>query len=347
MLLSILRYFFAVLAILTVLGILNGLVLLPVLLSVLGPPAEVTEDDDAGCQPIPTPEPLLPPPMTHHGHYKSHHSPQSPSSQQAFSELSHSEYTEGTTTSGIGEDYNYCDTSQYGASCTAGSPATSDILLEASKNPNFPKMKVSCYRILFGDSCVLLSVNGKMAYFISCRLWKPSETTQHADSKICPLDPRLHTGMKASWSSSTTSRGSRRHQTASYPGTELISLEGPLKVPPICRTAEGLSQRGLKGRATAALPCWCSMAWTGDQLPWWQPRPPWLCLSIPPCLERHTKATCRKDLTRTVSWTALSLLRGLAVTRQNNFPHLRKTLWSSRTWKGQRFRRNISNKDAR
>uniref|UniRef100_H3DCR3 Patched 2 n=1 Tax=Tetraodon nigroviridis TaxID=99883 RepID=H3DCR3_TETNG len=139
----IIRYFFAVLAILTVLGILNGLVLLPVLLSVLGPPAEFTEDDDAHRRPIPSPEPLLPPPMTHHGHYKSHHSPQSPSSQQAFSELSHSEYTEGTTTSGIGEDYSYCDSSQYGAPCTAGSPPTSDILLEASKNPSFPKMKVT------------------------------------------------------------------------------------------------------------------------------------------------------------------------------------------------------------
>uniref|UniRef100_A0A8C8S6Z9 SSD domain-containing protein n=1 Tax=Pelusios castaneus TaxID=367368 RepID=A0A8C8S6Z9_9SAUR len=37
----ILRYFFAVLTALTVLGLLNGLVLLPVLLSVIGPPAEV------------------------------------------------------------------------------------------------------------------------------------------------------------------------------------------------------------------------------------------------------------------------------------------------------------------
>lgn len=152
------------------LGILNGLVLLPVLLSVLGPPAEVTEDDDACRQSIPSPEPLLPPPMTHHGHYKSHHSPRSPSSQQAFSELSYSEYTEGTTSSGIGEDYNYCDSSQYGASCTAGSPVTSDILLEASKNPSFPKMKVMLQNPL-GAFCVLLNVTGKgkMVYFIFCR----------------------------------------------------------------------------------------------------------------------------------------------------------------------------------
>lgn len=37
------RYFFAVLTILTILGLLNGLVLLPVLLSVIGPPAEVSD----------------------------------------------------------------------------------------------------------------------------------------------------------------------------------------------------------------------------------------------------------------------------------------------------------------
>lgn len=37
------RYFFAVLTILTLLGLLNGLVLLPVLLSVIGPPPEVRD----------------------------------------------------------------------------------------------------------------------------------------------------------------------------------------------------------------------------------------------------------------------------------------------------------------
>jgi hypothetical protein len=37
------RYFFAVLAILTVLGVLNGLVLLPVLLSYFGPYPEVSQ----------------------------------------------------------------------------------------------------------------------------------------------------------------------------------------------------------------------------------------------------------------------------------------------------------------
>uniref|UniRef100_A0A674PAQ2 Patched 2 n=1 Tax=Takifugu rubripes TaxID=31033 RepID=A0A674PAQ2_TAKRU len=77
----IIWYFFAVLVILTMLGVLNGLVLLPVLLSIMGPPAEGPADDTASRRPVPSPEPLLPPPMTHHGHYKSPHSPQ-PSSGQ-------------------------------------------------------------------------------------------------------------------------------------------------------------------------------------------------------------------------------------------------------------------------
>uniref|UniRef100_A0A8C4DX70 SSD domain-containing protein n=1 Tax=Dicentrarchus labrax TaxID=13489 RepID=A0A8C4DX70_DICLA len=110
----IMRYFFAVLAILTVLGMLNGLVLLPVLLSMMGPPAEVTPVDNSSRLPTPSPEPPLPPPMTHHGYYTGHHNPRS-SRQQAFSESSDSEYySEMTTTSGIGEeDYKYCDRSAY------------------------------------------------------------------------------------------------------------------------------------------------------------------------------------------------------------------------------------------
>ncbi|KAK1879331.1 Protein patched like 1 [Dissostichus eleginoides] len=137
----IMRYFFAVLAILTLLGMLNGLVLLPVLLSLMGPPSEVTLVDNASRLPAPSPEPPLPPPMTHHGYYTGHHNPRV-SRQQAFSESSDSEYySEMTTTSGIGEeDYKYCDRSAY---IESGVPtATSHILLEASKNPSFPKLTV-------------------------------------------------------------------------------------------------------------------------------------------------------------------------------------------------------------
>ncbi|PWA25157.1 hypothetical protein CCH79_00005285 [Gambusia affinis] len=139
----IMRYFFAVLAILTVLGMLNGLVLLPVLLSMLGPPAEVTPVDNASCPPTPSPEPPLPPPMAHHGYFTAHNHPRSPR-QQAFSESSDSEYySEVTTTSGIGEeDYKYCDRSAYQASHTTAPSTTSHILVEASKNPSFPKLTV-------------------------------------------------------------------------------------------------------------------------------------------------------------------------------------------------------------
>ncbi|XP_049602871.1 protein patched homolog 1 isoform X2 [Syngnathus scovelli] len=127
----IMRYFFAVLAILTVLGMLNGLVLLPVLLSMLGPPAELAASDDGGRRPAPSPDPPLPPPMAHHGYFAD--------PRQAFSETSDSEYySEMTSTSGMGEeDYKYCDRSAYGVP-----PATSHILLEASKNPSFPKLTV-------------------------------------------------------------------------------------------------------------------------------------------------------------------------------------------------------------
>uniref|UniRef100_A0A7N8XWE0 Patched 2 n=1 Tax=Mastacembelus armatus TaxID=205130 RepID=A0A7N8XWE0_9TELE len=139
----IMRYFFAVLAILTVLGMLNGLVLLPVLLSMTGPPAEVTPVDNASRLPTPSPEPPLPPPMTHHGYYTGHHNPRG-SRQQAFSESSDSEYySEMTTTSGIGEeDYKYQDRNAYIASHANVPPTTSHILLEASKSPSFPKLTV-------------------------------------------------------------------------------------------------------------------------------------------------------------------------------------------------------------
>uniref|UniRef100_A0A8C3H213 Patched 2 n=1 Tax=Corvus moneduloides TaxID=1196302 RepID=A0A8C3H213_CORMO len=53
----IMRYFFAVLTILTLLGLLNGLVLLPVLLSVIGPPPEV---QDPSILPLPGPSNPVP-----------------------------------------------------------------------------------------------------------------------------------------------------------------------------------------------------------------------------------------------------------------------------------------------
>ena len=65
MLVYFFRYFFVVLSALVVLGILNGLVLLPVLLSVFGPNGEVVPNNDTDFLPPPTPEPSPPPPERH------------------------------------------------------------------------------------------------------------------------------------------------------------------------------------------------------------------------------------------------------------------------------------------
>lgn len=64
------RYFFAVLTILTLLGLLNGLVLLPVLLSVIGPPPEVGDphlfSSPSLPHPLPSPSTLPSPKSTPH-----------------------------------------------------------------------------------------------------------------------------------------------------------------------------------------------------------------------------------------------------------------------------------------
>ncbi|XP_029473971.1 protein patched homolog 2 [Rhinatrema bivittatum] len=117
----ILRYFFAVLTILTILGLLNGLVLLPVLLSVIGPPAEVNPVDNSSRLPPPSPEPI-PSALNHHGFYMRH----------AALECSEAEqYCESSTTSGSSED-----------ELRASSTLPADIVLEASKNHSFPPITV-------------------------------------------------------------------------------------------------------------------------------------------------------------------------------------------------------------
>uniref|UniRef100_A0A8B9CJH1 Patched 2 n=1 Tax=Anser brachyrhynchus TaxID=132585 RepID=A0A8B9CJH1_9AVES len=68
----IMRYFFAVLTILTLLGLLNGLVLLPVLLSVIGPPPEVGDPHLSSSPVVPhltfTLHPSLPCPVLNSPH---------------------------------------------------------------------------------------------------------------------------------------------------------------------------------------------------------------------------------------------------------------------------------------
>ncbi|XP_062849076.1 protein patched homolog 1 [Trichomycterus rosablanca] len=208
----IMRYFFAVLAILTLLGILNGLVLLPVLLSIMGPPAEVAPSTRSSSSPEPISQS-----MNSHEYYAGH-IPRGP--RQAFSEPSDSEYySETTTTSGFGdEDYKQCEylTEQ-------SQPPNSHILLEASKNPTFPKLTVvkpfsetsaatspkdlseSAQNAVNSISSQITRWDGKRERPESRRNLLPD------DSAYCPArtthcDPRLH-----------QSRGSQQNRTKALP----------------------------------------------------------------------------------------------------------------------------------
>ncbi|XP_075455247.1 protein patched homolog 1 isoform X2 [Ascaphus truei] len=122
----IVRYFFAVLAILTILGVLNGLVLLPVLLSFFGPYPEVspTNGRDRLSTPSLDPPPnivrfAVPPRQAHTG-----------------SDSSDSEYSSQTTVSGMSEELHHYEAQQ-------GSGATThQVIMEATRNPVFPRSSI-------------------------------------------------------------------------------------------------------------------------------------------------------------------------------------------------------------
>ncbi|NWW11692.1 PTC1 protein, partial [Oreocharis arfaki] len=122
----IVRYFFAVLAILTILGVLNGLVLLPVLLSFFGPYPEVSPANGHDRLPTPSPGPppgavrfALPPGHTHNA-----------------SDSSDSEYSSQTTVSGISEELHQYETMQ-----GPGAPVH-QVIVEATENPLFARSTV-------------------------------------------------------------------------------------------------------------------------------------------------------------------------------------------------------------
>ncbi|NXO37287.1 PTC1 protein, partial [Locustella ochotensis] len=122
----IVRYFFAVLAILTILGVLNGLVLLPVLLSFFGPYPEVSPANGQDRLPTPSPEPpsgtvrfALPPGHTNNA-----------------SDSSDSEYSSQTTVSGISEELH-----QYEATRGPEAPVH-QVIVEATENPLFARSTV-------------------------------------------------------------------------------------------------------------------------------------------------------------------------------------------------------------
>ncbi|XP_034265978.1 protein patched homolog 1 isoform X1 [Pantherophis guttatus] len=122
----IVRYFFAVLAILTILGALNGLVLLPVLLSLFGPYPEVSPADGRSRLPTPSSEP--PPSIVRFAVPPTHG--------QNGSDTSDSEYSSQTTVSGISEELH-----QYEGPQRTGAPAH-QIIVEATENPVFAKSTV-------------------------------------------------------------------------------------------------------------------------------------------------------------------------------------------------------------
>ncbi|XP_030628941.1 protein patched homolog 1 [Chanos chanos] len=97
----IVRYFFAVLAILTVLGALNGLVLLPVLLSYFGPYPEVSPVD--GRSRLPTPSPGPPPQVVRFTVRPNY------ATAGTGSDSSDSEYGSNTTVSGISQELQQYD----------------------------------------------------------------------------------------------------------------------------------------------------------------------------------------------------------------------------------------------
>ncbi|XP_040977372.1 protein patched homolog 1-like isoform X3 [Aquila chrysaetos chrysaetos] len=122
----IVRYFFAVLAILTILGVLNGLVLLPVLLSLFGPYPEVSPASGRNRLPTPSSEPplsivrfALPPGHTNNG-----------------SDSSDSKYSSQTSVSGISEELH-----QYEATQGSGAPVH-QVIVEATENPVFARSTV-------------------------------------------------------------------------------------------------------------------------------------------------------------------------------------------------------------
>ncbi|CAG5924001.1 unnamed protein product [Menidia menidia] len=106
-------YFFAVLAILTVLGVLNGLVLLPVLLSYFGPYPEVSPAD--GRSRLPTPSSEAPPQVVHFSVRPQPTAGATAAASGAASDSSDSEYSSNTTASGVSQEvHNYNLHSQRG-----------------------------------------------------------------------------------------------------------------------------------------------------------------------------------------------------------------------------------------
>uniref|UniRef100_A0A1A8FCA9 Patched 1 n=3 Tax=Nothobranchius korthausae TaxID=1143690 RepID=A0A1A8FCA9_9TELE len=141
----IVRYFFAVLAILTVLGVLNGLVLLPVLLSYFGPYPEVSPAD--GCSRLPSPSPEAPSRVVRFSVRPPQTTGATTTTSGAVTDSSDSEYSSNTTASGISQEvqnYNLhshrAEEQQYHLQTSRGRAArTEDERREGSGHRRLPR----------------------------------------------------------------------------------------------------------------------------------------------------------------------------------------------------------------
>ncbi|XP_026769362.3 protein patched homolog 1 [Pangasianodon hypophthalmus] len=125
----IVKYFFAVLAILTVLGVLNGLVLLPVLLSYFGPYPEVSPVDGRSRLPTPTPERF--PPVVHFTMQPNH---TTTSTTGTGSDSSDSEYSSNSSASGISHELKHYDLQA--SRGRAARPEFDDVRINAGPQPS-------------------------------------------------------------------------------------------------------------------------------------------------------------------------------------------------------------------
>ncbi|XP_040977374.1 protein patched homolog 1-like isoform X5 [Aquila chrysaetos chrysaetos] len=217
----IVRYFFAVLAILTILGVLNGLVLLPVLLSLFGPYPEVSPASGRNRLPTPSSEPplsivrfALPPGHTNNG-----------------SDSSDSKYSSQTSVSGISEELH-----QYEATQGSGAPVH-QVIVEATENPVFARSTVVQPETRYQSNPRLQSnpEAGTQQAWHQGRQPKWETTEGLWPRPYCPCRDTFE--ISAEWHSGPSNRGCLGHKAHSHnmrsPVFGAMSASGPAYCQPI------------------------------------------------------------------------------------------------------------------
>ncbi|KAM6364404.1 protein patched homolog 1-like [Pluvialis apricaria] len=217
----IVRYFFAVLSILTILGVLNGLVLLPVLLSLFGPYPEVSPA--SGRTGLPTQSYELPPSIMRFA--------LPPVQRNNGSDPSDSEYSSQTAVSGISEELH-----QYEATQGSGAPVH-QVILEATDNPVFARSTVVQPETRYQSSPRLQSnpeAGTQQARNQGRQLkWETREGLR--PSPYCPRSDAFE--ILAEWHSGPSNRGCLGHKAHSHnmrsPVFGAMSASGPAYCQPI------------------------------------------------------------------------------------------------------------------